>query len=124
MCSGRSNGSRPRMLLPGTGCSRWRSRARSALASSPAPSGRLSPALAPVRPLAGMPSWPPGTLTEPATGPVPRTVLMPEPTEQEVTAGQAAGADGEGRRARVPEGLILALACVAQFMVVLDVSIV
>ena len=49
---------------------------------------------------------------------------MPEPTEQEVTARQAGGAGGDGRRARVPEGLILALACVAQFMVVLDVSIV
>ena len=49
---------------------------------------------------------------------------MPEPAEQEVTAGPAVGAGGEGRRAHVPEGLILALACVAQFMVVLDVSIV
>jgi EmrB/QacA subfamily drug resistance transporter len=49
---------------------------------------------------------------------------MPEPAEQEATAGPAAGAGGEGRRAHVPEGLILALACVAQFMVVLDVSIV
>jgi MFS family permease len=49
---------------------------------------------------------------------------MPEPAEREVTAGPAVGAGGEGRRARVPEGLILALACVAQFMVVLDVSIV
>src|ERR1022692_4092620 len=71
-----------------------------------------------------MPSWSPGTLTEPAAGPVPRTVLMPEPAEQEVIAGPAVGAGGEGRRAHVPEGLILALACVAQFMVVLDVSIV
>jgi EmrB/QacA subfamily drug resistance transporter len=48
---------------------------------------------------------------------------MPE-QEQQTTAGPAAGAGGEGRRARVPDGLILALACVAQFMVVLDVSIV
>src|SRR6202035_4003625 len=48
---------------------------------------------------------------------------MPE-QEQQMTAGPAAGAGGEGRRAHVPDGLILALACVAQFMVVLDVSIV
>ena len=49
---------------------------------------------------------------------------MPEPAGPEVTAAPAAGAVGAGRRAHVPDGLILALACVAQFMVVLDVSIV
>jgi MFS family permease len=37
-------------------------------------------------------------------------------------AGTRPGPEGQGRR--VPDGLILALACVAQFMVVLDVSIV
>ena len=49
---------------------------------------------------------------------------MPEPAGPEVTAAPAADAVGAGRRAHVPDGLILALACVAQFMVVLDVSIV
>lgn len=49
---------------------------------------------------------------------------MPDPAGQQVTAGPAADAGGPGRRAHVPDGLILALACVAQFMVVLDVSIV
>ena len=71
---------------------------------------------------------------------------MPDPTEQkligapgtgadrkpagasQVSAGPAAdpvsalggGATAGSRRANVPDGLILALACVAQFMVVLD----
>ena len=49
---------------------------------------------------------------------------MPEPARPEVTAAPAADAASAGRRAHVPDGLILALACVAQFMVVLDVSIV
>src|SRR5579862_2800969 len=49
---------------------------------------------------------------------------MPEPAGPQVTAGAAADTGGQGRRAHVPDGLILALACVAQFMVVLDVSIV
>jgi EmrB/QacA subfamily drug resistance transporter len=49
---------------------------------------------------------------------------MPEPTEQEVMTGPADDAGAAGRRAHVPDGLVLALACVAQFMVVLDVSIV
>jgi EmrB/QacA subfamily drug resistance transporter len=54
---------------------------------------------------------------------------MTEPAEQAETAGLASDADGErrpdaGRAARARRGLILALACAGQFMVVLDVSVV
>jgi EmrB/QacA subfamily drug resistance transporter len=45
-------------------------------------------------------------------------------SEPEVMSGPAVGAGAGRRRAHVSDGLILALACVAQFMVVLDVSIV
>jgi EmrB/QacA subfamily drug resistance transporter len=64
--------------------------------------------------------------------------LLPDPAEQKVAEQKMTGAPGTaadpvstpdggaagGRRAHVPDGLILTLACVAQFMVVLDVSIV
>src|SRR6202161_2884090 len=51
---------------------------------------------------------------------------MAEPTEQRVaeTPGTGVSEQDGGARPRVSDGLILALACLAQFMVVLDVSIV
>src|ERR1700729_320509 len=51
---------------------------------------------------------------------------MAEPTEQRVaeTPGTGVSEQAGGARPRVSDGLILALACLAQFMVVLDVSIV
>jgi EmrB/QacA subfamily drug resistance transporter len=45
-------------------------------------------------------------------------------SEPELMTGPAVGAGAGSRRAHVSDGFILALACVAQFMVVLDVSIV
>jgi EmrB/QacA subfamily drug resistance transporter len=45
-------------------------------------------------------------------------------SEPELMTGPAVGAGAGSRRAHASDGLILALACVAQFMVVLDVSIV
>src|SRR5580698_10585335 len=53
-----------------------------------------------------------------------KEAVMPEPTERESAATPVAGPASGRSRAGVPDGLILALACVAQFMVVLDVSIV
>jgi MFS family permease len=49
-----------------------------------------------------------------------------DPTEQQVAGspGTSVTQPAAGGRPRVSDGLILTLACVAQFMVVLDVSIV